>query len=212
MENFKIYEDAVFNFLLEGNRFECRKVMLEFRKLNLSIIELYEEVFMKSLYRIGELWEYNKISVAVEHMSTAITEGLMNELFPKIISLERKNKKIVISCVQNEQHQVGGKMVSDIFEKNGWDSHYLGANTPIDELIKFCDEVKPDLIGLSLCVYFNVQVLLKEITAIREVTDVPIIIGGRALKKAGVEICGKFTDVYYNANLEDVQNYIKGCV
>lgn len=78
MESLKKYEDAVFKSLLEGNRFECEKVVKDFRKSNLSIIVLYEEIFKKSLYRIGKMWEYNKISVAVEHMATAIT-GRYNE-------------------------------------------------------------------------------------------------------------------------------------
>ena len=30
------------------------------------------------------MWKYNKITVAVEHMATNITEGLMNELSPEI--------------------------------------------------------------------------------------------------------------------------------
>lgn len=70
----------------------------------------------------------------------------MYELFSEIMTLERKDKKIVILCVENDEHLVGGNMVADIFEENGWDTFYLGANTPINELVKFCDEVKPDLI------------------------------------------------------------------
>jgi len=212
LENIKKYENDFFNLLLLGNRRECQKLVKEFRKSNLSIIVLYEEIFKKSLYKIGEMWEYNKISVSIEHMATSITEGLMNELLPEIMNLKRSDKNIVISCVENEEHQVGSKMVADIFEKSGWDTHYLGANTPIYELIKFCDAIKPDLICLSLSVYFNIHILLKEITEIRAVTNVPIIIGGQALKKVGVEISKKFIDVYYLANLEDVENYIKGCV
>ena len=210
MENIKNYEDFLY-FLLRGNRLGCAKVMSEFRTINPSVIVLYEEIFKKSLYGIGEQWEYNKISVAVEHMATFITEAIMNQLFPEIMSLERKNKKIVISCVENEEHQVGGKMVADIFEKNGWDASYLGANTPIDELIRFCDLVKPDLIGLSLSVYSNLHFLLKEITAIRAVTDIPIIIGGQALRIVGVELSKQFKEVSYFTNLEEVENYIKGC-
>ena len=211
-ENVKRYENAFFDSLLVGNRRECKNVMNDFRKSNLSIIILYEEVFKKSLYRIGEMWEYNKISVAVEHMATSITEGLMNELLPEIISLERTNKKIVISSVENEEHQVGGKMVADIFEKNSWDTHYLGANTPTVELVRFCDAVKPDLICLSLSVYANLQFLLKEITAIRALTNVPIIIGGQALIRVGVEVSEKFSNISYLENLEAVEDYIIGCV
>ena len=212
MEYIKEYENAFFKALVVGNRLECEEVMKEFRKSNLSIIELYEEIFKTSLYRIGEMWEYNKISVAVEHMATSITEGLMNELLPEIMSLDRKNKKVVISCVENEEHQVGGKMVADIFEKNSWDTNYLGANTPMHDLIRFCETTKPDLICLSLSVFSNVRFLIEEITAIREVSDVPIIIGGQALTNIGVELSTKLKDVFYNANLEAVENYIKGCV
>ena len=112
-------------------------------------------------------------------MATSITEGVMNELFPEIMSLERVNKRIVISCVEEEEHQVGVKMVADIFEKNSWDAHYLGANTPMDELVRFCDLVKPDAIGLSLSVFTNVQFLLKEIKGIRAVCDSPLLLEDR---------------------------------
>ena len=212
MESYKKYEDAFFKSLLEGNRAGCENIMSEFRKFNLPIIVLYEEIFKKSLYRIGEMWEYNKISTAVEQMATSITEGLMNELFYEIVSMEGINKKIVIACVENEEHQVGGKMVADIFEKNSWDTHYLGANTSMNELLGFCDLVKPDLVCLSLSIYANVQFLLKEIQGIRAVTNIPILIGGQALIKLGVKISSKYKDVLYFENLEDIENYIKGAV
>ena len=208
----KHYEDIFLSYLLKGNRVECEKVMREFIKINPSIIVLYEDIFKNSLYRIGELWEYNKISVAVEHMATLLIQDLMNELFIKIRSLERKNKKILISSIEIEEHQVGGKMVADIFEKNSWDAHFLGANTPTQELVNYCNLIKPDLIGLSISVYSNMQFLIKEITTIRETFNIPIIIGGQALVKVGKKVSEKFTDVLYFANLEEVENYIMGSV
>jgi len=209
MENVKKYEDEFFNFLIKGNRYECWKVMREFRKLNSSIMVLYEEVFKKSLYRIGLMWETGEVSVAVEHMATSITLGLMYELSPEIMGLDRKNKKLVISCVENENHQVGGKMVADIFEGKGWDTFYLGADTPMDELVKFCDEVKPDLIGLSLSIYSNLKFLIDEIATIRATTNIPIIIGGQALYNVGLEISRNLDNVAYLENLSDVENYIE---
>ena len=206
------YENAFFNSLLDGNRLKCMRVMKDFRKQEQSIIILYEEIFKRSLYRIGKLWEYNKINISVEHMSTNIIEGLMNELLPEIMSYERINKRIVISCVENEQHEIGGKMVAAIFEKNCWDTHYLGANTPINDLIRFCKVVKPDVICLSVSIYANNIVLLSEIAELREITNIPIIIGGQALMRVGFKVSQKSENVFYLVDLEAVENYIKDYV
>ena len=103
-----------------------------------SVYPFYNNLFQKSLYRVGELWESNRISVAKEHLATAITEGLLNLVYPKLFEPEqyRKGRTILISCTANEFHQIGGKMVADVCELNGWDSHFLGANTPVNpELI-----------------------------------------------------------------------------
>jgi len=210
MENVEKYKDTFLNALLKGNRHVCQQLMQEFRASNPSIKILYEEIFKVSLYDIGDLWENNKIGVAIEHMASAIVEGLMNELFSEIMSLERVNKKIIISCVEKEEHQIGGKMVADIFEKNGWDACYLGANTPINELVEFCDLVNPDLIGLSLSVMDNFQSLLKEITELRTITKIPILVGGQALQRAGVQLSEEFADLFYLENLKSVENYLKG--
>lgn len=200
------------NSLLDGNRNECKKIIDQLREDDISIMDLYENVLRKSLYEVGELWEYNKISVATEHMATSITEAIMNELFAEIIGHNRLNKTAVIACVEKEDHQVGGKMVADIFEKNGWDTYYLGANTPTHEIIQFCKQTKPDVICLSLSVYLNVFFLLKEIKAIREVLDIPIFIGGQALRNKGFDIAKKFKDVHYFSDLYDIENYLKGRV
>ncbi len=201
--------DGYLDALLAGDRAGCKKNVNFLREQNLPIMDLYENVFKRSLYEVGELWEYNKISVAVEHLATSITEGLMNELFTENIGKNRKSKKVVVACVEKEDHQVGGRMVSDVFEKNGWDTLFLGANTPTNELIEFCELTQPDVISLSLTVYTNVSILLNEIKAIQALLDSPIFIGGQALQHKGVEIAGRFENVHYFSNLYDIENYLK---
>ncbi|HZK53417.1 MAG TPA: hypothetical protein VFC84_04345 [Desulfosporosinus sp.] len=66
----------------------------------------------------------------------------MNDLLPEIITSGRKDKNVIISCVENEWHQIGGKMVADIFERHSFDTHHLGAKTPIDVLVRLNDYIK----------------------------------------------------------------------
>ncbi len=196
--------------LLLGQRSKCEEIISELRSSNIGTIELYEKTLKESLYKIGELWEYNKVGVAVEHMATSIVGDIMNQILPEIISKERKNKKIVISCVENEVHQVGSKMVADIFEKNGWDTFFLGTNIPIKELIEYCKMEKPDLIALSLTLYANMNILKKAIIELRKITATPILIGGFALINTGEKLSKKFENVLYFKQLEEIDNYIKG--
>ena len=58
------------------------------RQRLVSIKIIYEKLFKISLYKIGELWEYNKISVATEHLASAIVESILNENYLQIISEE----------------------------------------------------------------------------------------------------------------------------
>lgn len=194
--------------LLSGNRSACSEITREYLDINPSIEDLYEDLFRVSLYMVGTLWETNKISVATEHMATAITEGLLNELYEQIISQKRYPKSVVLACVENEKHQVGIKMVGDIFEKNGWESFFLGAGLPTGELIRFINQSNPTLLAVSLSVYFNLPNLLKMLTALRSAfPDLPIIVGGQAIqsiKAVNLPVgCQAFDNLY------QLETYIK---
>ena len=169
--------------LLKGNRSNCSTITKQYLESNPSIIDLYENIFKVSLYEVGRLWEINKIGVATEHLATAITEGILNELFEQVIPKIRCDKKVVVACVENEQHQVGIKMVADVFEMNGWDSYFLGSGIPNTEFVRYIHEIKPDLIAISLSVYFNFNNLMKMLEILNgEFPDLPILVGGQALK------------------------------
>lgn len=88
---------------------------------------------------------------------TGSTESLLNLAYPSIFDTERIGRKAVVSCSANEFHQVGGKMVADILELNGWDGHFLGANTPPGDMVRFIQEVKPDFVGLTLSILSNLD-------------------------------------------------------
>ena len=98
--------------LLDGNRRECARIVQQLLDRDIDIQTLYNDLFQKSMYEVGRLWEFNRISVAKEHLVTAITEGLLNLVYPRLfekVPVDSQNeKKVVISCAANEFHQVGG--------------------------------------------------------------------------------------------------------
>lgn len=196
--------------LLAGRRKECREIIEGLMETDMMIIEFYEGLFRRSMYRVGELWENNIITVANEHLATSITDSLLNLVYPSVFEEEPKGRKAVISCSANEYHQIGGKMVADILQLNGWDSMFLGANTPSNDLLKFIQENKPDLVGLSLSILSNIDHLKGMIEMIR--TDFPnldIMIGGQAFTRGGLESIKSYSSTLYIPTLDILEKTCK---
>ncbi len=204
------YSKQYLQNLLEGNRAECSSIAKKYLKENPSLKDLYEHVLKTSLYEIGKLWEVNKINVATEHMATAITEGILNELFQDIIPSQKFNKKVVVTCVENERHQVGIKMVADIFESQGWDSYFLGSGIPNQELFRFITDNQPDIIAISLSIYFNYTHFIKMVKDIKQqFPNIIIIIGGQAFNNKINNLSSQIDQIHYFSDLYLLENYIK---
>jgi methanogenic corrinoid protein MtbC1 len=208
MINIETY-DNYFSNLIKGAKNECIAILDDLVKANVPVEKIYTQLFQRSLYQVGAYWEMNKISVATEHMATAITENLMIRLQPQLFSSDRTGKKAVIACVANEYHQVGAKMVADIFEMNGWDGYFIGANTPLAELIRFLERKNPDLTGLSLSIYYNMPELKNTVAKIRQhFPDMPVMVGGQAFRWGGQEIIREFSNITYLSDIEDLHKFI----
>jgi methanogenic corrinoid protein MtbC1 len=176
----KKYTDA----LLEGNRQLASQMIMDAVNNNVPVRSIYLHVFQKSQYEIGRLWLNNEISVATEHFCSAATQSIMAQLYPYIFSSNRVGKTLVAACVGGELHEIGIRMVTDFFEMSGWDTYYLGANSPSRTILQAADDNQADMIALSVAMPYHRQLLRETIQQIRRSEtgkDIKIIIGGNAL-------------------------------
>ncbi len=212
MESDKKYQyyDNYLSALLEGKWSICNDLINKYLEEDNNVIELYEDVVKKAMYEVGSLWEHNKISVASEHLASSITESIINKLLYDIEPIQKTEKNVILACVENEQHQIGLKMLADIFERYGWNTMILGANTPGIELIRIANNIKPDLIALSLTMFFNLPILEKMLKEIkRELSMIPILVGGQAFTRGGFEVFINFENVKYFPNLYSIEEFLK---
>lgn len=110
--------------LLEGNRQGCRQLVSALLAQQVPIKRLYLKLFQRALYQVGDLWAQGAVSVAKEHLATAITESMLTLVYPTLFRQPRCGRKAVVACVANEYHQLGAKMVADIIETKGWDGFF----------------------------------------------------------------------------------------
>ena len=75
---------------------------------------------------------------------------------------------MVVTCVSGEQHQIGARMLADFLEMAGWDTFFLGADTPISGTLQQVAERAPHVLALSVTMPFHVQAVADLIARIRD--------------------------------------------
>ncbi len=149
----------------------------------MNIADIYLEVVQKVMYKIGELWFEKKISVAQEHYCTALTQTAISQLYFTIFSTPPNGHTMVGCCIGGELHELGMRMITDLFTYVGWNSLFLGAGVPEEALIHTVKEQKPDLIALSVTMPQHLVLCKKMIKELRsETPDLKIAVGGKAFE------------------------------
>ncbi len=167
--------------LRHENRFEANTMVLDAVAKGTSVKDLYLNVFQPSQYEIGRLWQINEMTVAEEHYCTAATQLIMAQLYPYIFSTEKNGLRMVAICIGDELHEVGLHMVADLFELEGWDTYYLGANTPTATVLQTLEARRPHVLAISATMTFHVGLVTELIANVKETCgdNAPrILVGG----------------------------------
>jgi len=147
--------------------------------------EVYVEVLQESLYQVGRLWESNQITVAEEHMATAITQYVMAQLYLHLPPPTQTRGSMVITGVAGELHQVGANMVADVLDAQGYDVRFLGTNMPHSGIVHAIEKHDADVLGVSATMLFNIPhvvELIKEVRAKLGERSPRVVFGGAAFR------------------------------
>ncbi len=167
--------------LLAADRHTASRLILHAIASGVNVRDIYLNVFQPVQREIGRLWQTNRVSVAQEHFCTAATQLIMSQLYPYIFSTNRVNRRLVATCIGGELHEIGMRMVADFFEMEGWDTYFMGANTPLPSILQTVKERQADLLAISATMTFHVRGVHELIAAVRALDGgrrVPIIVGG----------------------------------
>ncbi|WP_114752733.1 cobalamin B12-binding domain-containing protein [Pleomorphovibrio marinus] len=173
--------ETYLEYLLQGKRQEATLLIAKLIQKGVAIKDIYEFIFQVSQYEVGQLWQCNKITVAHEHYCTAATQQIMSGLYQHIFSAKRKGKTLVACSISGELHELGIRMVTDFFEMEGWDTYYLGANMPDNQLQEALKEYRADVLALSVTLPTQVskaKTLIKKIRDNRDLASLKIMVGG----------------------------------
>src|SRR5689334_16859803 len=89
---------------LSGDRMQALGVLVDAALAGATIAELLILVVQAAQHEIGRLWQENQLSIAEEHVATAISQFVMAYLFRHFPRQPRNAKKVLIGCVEGELH------------------------------------------------------------------------------------------------------------
>jgi MerR family transcriptional regulator, light-induced transcriptional regulator len=113
----------------------------------LTLDTLLREVVLDYLTDLGDRWSAGLASVAQEHFSSNVIRG-------RLLGLARDwgqggGPRAVLACAPHERHDLGLICFGLALHARGWRIAFLGADTPVDTLLRTADELRPDLVVLT---------------------------------------------------------------
>jgi MerR family transcriptional regulator, light-induced transcriptional regulator len=172
--------------LLCGRQDDALKILHGCLDDGRGLVGFERSVIQPSLSSIGEKWQLNQVTVAQEHMASAIVQSVMTIGLLRSPPPLATGKRVMLACVAGNHHSIGLRMVCDAFQLSGWDVQYLGANVPTPSLIKQVHEWRPDLVGLSVSFPQQLRVAREIISQLVEQLGdgrPAVIIGGLAINR-----------------------------
>lgn len=169
--------------LRAGDEREARRIATEARASGVDPATIYYDIFAPAMVAIGDLWERNELSVAEEHLATAITERLIAELSPAFSAAPAESTRgtAVLGCVEGERHALGLRMLADLFRRQGWRVLYLGADVPSDDWVRLVTRYQADVVAVSASTERRAGAVEALIGRLREARpEARVIVGGAA--------------------------------
>lgn len=184
------YVDAI----LAPDARRARDLITAAAAAGLPVSDVYLRVLQPAMEEIGRRWERAELSVAGEHLATQITQTVLAGLAADLVPGEGgRGRRVVVSCTPGELHAIGGQMVADFLEADGWDVLTLGADVPADSLAQLVAEQEVGVVALSTALPANLLSVSAACMALRHLDEPPFIVaGGRAFggDPARAEVAG----------------------
>lgn len=180
---------AFLDALLDGSARAAEDAVRAALASGLEPQDVHVHVIAPAMRAVGDLWARDEITVADEHLATAITYRVLNVLSVAAgPPSEPTRQRIMLAALAEERHVVGLQMVADTLSGAGFEVMTLGGDVPLDALAASVARYAPAVLGLSVTMPAGPG-LPAAIARLRAVEpDLPILLGGAGVRVGGREL------------------------
>ncbi|MGD8310183.1 MAG: cobalamin-dependent protein [Chromatiales bacterium] len=170
--------------LLAGDYRACSSIFETHARTWRECEQLFMAVIYPVMVEIGLMWETGAVNVAQEHQATATVSSLLTASYYRRPLPSPSRGRAVVTAAPGELHTLGAWMVARALEMDGWELSFLGADTPVADLIEHLKAEPPALLAVSAAMPESLEALrelTRRVRASPELSGAGIIAGGRIL-------------------------------
>src|SRR6202012_2015568 len=113
-----------------GDEAGAWRVIDEALASGMDVTGISRDLLVPVLRGVGEAWAAGTISVAGEHLASAVAQRIIGRLGPRFARPGRKRGTVVLGGPAGEQHSLPGAIIADLLRGQGFDVIDLVAHTP----------------------------------------------------------------------------------
>lgn len=177
----EVHRDAFLEALLDRAAPRAREVVDAVVAAGVPVEDVYGEIMTPALREVGHLWALDELNVAQEHYATSVTQALIATLAAEAPAPQGQGRLAVVTSTPDELHLLGGQMVADVLQREGWEVVNLGAATPAADLVELVEAEVPDLVALSASTAGRLPGVAEVLRALSALDPRPLVVVGGGL-------------------------------
>lgn len=173
--------------LLIGDRNQCRTVIEESLQSGIPAHQVYMDIIWPIMTEIDKLYREDRIDSAQESLASRINRSIVNQLQNKLPRRPSKGKRVAIVTERSDKAELGGQMVNDLFESDGWETRFLGGTVSSDDVLSFIHGYSPDILilyGFNGSDAPKIRALIDTIRDVNAFPEMRIMLSGGVFSRA----------------------------
>ncbi len=170
--------------LLAGDERGVEHALSQAAERGADLATVSRDVIGPALDEVGEMWARGEVSVAEEHLATALVYRAVTRHTASMPAPSPGAPRLVLACLVGEFHELGAAIAALVARTCGWDTDLLGANVPRSEILRFLTQRQPAAVGLSIALPAHVAECANAAAEIRRtLPEVKVVVGGLACRR-----------------------------
>src|SRR5919108_5929601 len=167
-------------------------------------VPIFLDVLVAPLLRqMGGEWEAGRLTVAQEHLATAIIQRVLEGIIHFLVA-PHGAPNLLLATLMGEQHKMGALLAAAAAAAEGWRVTYLGPDLPAGEIATAAVAARARVVGVSIVRLVEPELVLAELRTLRTQlpASVPLLAGGAGavglapeLDGSGIHVVGDLSEL-----------------